>query len=210
MVEIRNPAFNPWRVHAALAHRSRGEFDAARALATDELDAALDWGTPGVLGEAHRLAGLLAAGDESLALLQQAVAALADSPARLDHARALVDLGAAWRRLNRRTQAREPLTRGLDLADRCGATALQQRALDELAAMGAHPRRIRLSGVEALTASERRVARMAATGLGNVEIAQTLFVTRKTVEKHLSNAYTKLGVTSRSELTSIFTDAGSS
>ena len=70
---------------------------------------------------------------------------------------------------------------------------LAERAPEELAATGARPRRSRLSGVDALTASERRVARMAARGVGNVEIAQSLFVTRKTVEKHLGNVYTKLG-----------------
>jgi DNA-binding CsgD family transcriptional regulator len=205
-LNIRNAVFIPWRVHAALAHRSRGDLAAARVLASDELDAARDWGTPGAIGEAQRLAGLLGSGEESVALLQQATAALADSPARLEYARALVDLGAACRRLNRRTQAREPLTRGLDIADRCGANLLCRRALDELAAMGARPRRFRVSGLESLTSSERRVAQMAAAGFGNVEIAQTLFVTRKTVEKHLGNAYTKLGVTSRAALKPHFAD----
>jgi DNA-binding CsgD family transcriptional regulator len=206
MLELRNPVFIPWRIHAALAHRARGEFAAARALASEELDAARDWGTPGAIGEAQRLAGLLASGDEAVVLLQQATVALADSPARLEYARALIDLGAALRRSNCRTEARQPLTRGLDLADRCGAKVLRQRALDELAAMGARPRRTRLSGLESLTASERRVAQMAAAGLGNVEIAQTLFVTRKTVEKHLGNVYTKLGVSSRTALKQRFAE----
>jgi DNA-binding CsgD family transcriptional regulator len=59
---------------------------------------------------------------------------------------------------------------------------------------------VRVTGIDALTASERRVARMAGDGLSNVEIAQQLFVTRKTVEKHLGNAYRKLGVNSREAL----------
>lgn len=204
ILEIRNPVLIPWRVDAALAHRARGELDAARALSEEELAAARDWGTPGTIGVAQRVAGLLAHGDEAITLLQEATAALAVSPARLEHARALIDLGAAQRRANRRAEAREPLTRGLDLADKCGANMLCRRALDELAATGAHPRRRRLTGIDALTASERRVAQMAARGLGNIEIAQTLFVTRKTVEKHLSNAYTKLGVNSRAALTTLF------
>ena len=62
------------------------------------------------------------------------------------------------------------------------------------------PRRSRISGLESLTASERRVAEMAAGGLGNRDIAQALFVTRKTVEKHLGNAFAKLAVSSRAEL----------
>jgi DNA-binding NarL/FixJ family response regulator len=54
--------------------------------------------------------------------------------------------------------------------------------------------------VEALTASERRIATLAAEGLSNPEIAQALFVTKKTVETHLGNAYRKLGIRSRREL----------
>lgn len=204
LLEVRNPVFIPWRVDAALAHRARGELDAARALAEEELAAARDWGTPGAIGAAQRLAALLSSGDEAIALLQEATSALADSPARLEYARALVDLGAALRRAKRRVDAREPLRRGLDLADRCGATILSGLAREELAATGARPRRARLTGVDALTASERRVAQMAAGGLGNIEIAQTLFVTRKTVEKHLSNAYTKLEVNSRAALSAHF------
>jgi DNA-binding CsgD family transcriptional regulator len=204
ILEIRNPVLIPWRVDAALAHRARGELDSARALSEEEFAAARDWGTPGTIGVAQRVAGLLAHGDEAITLLQEATAALAVSPARLEHARALIDLGAALRRANRRAEAREQLTRGLDLADKCGANMLCRRALDELAATGAHPRHRRLTGIDALTASERRVAQMAARGLGNIEIAQTLFVTRKTVEKHLSNAYTKLGVNSRASLTAHF------
>jgi len=206
---IRHPLVVPWRVDAALAHHGRGELDAARALADEELAAARDWGTPGTIGAAQRLLGLLSSGDEAIALLQQATAALARSPARLEHARALVDLGAALRRANRRTEARAPLSRGLDLADRCGAELLSRRARDELAAAGARPRRVRLSGVDALTPSERRVSQMAARGLSNTEIAQTLFVTRKTVEKHLGNAYAKLGVKSRSDLPAHFSGARS-
>jgi DNA-binding CsgD family transcriptional regulator len=125
---------------------------------------------------------------------------LEDSPAELEHARALTDLGAALRRTGKRSEAREPLRAGLDLAQRCHATALVQRAHDELVASGARPRRFLLTGVDSLTASERRVAEMASEGLTNREIAQALFVTEKTVEGHLGHAYRKLDVRSRSEL----------
>jgi DNA-binding CsgD family transcriptional regulator len=199
-LEVRNPIFIPWRADAALAHRALGELDAARALAQEELAAADDWGTPGAIGSAQRLAALLSSGDEAITLLHEATAALGESPARLEQARALVDLGAALRRANRRAEARQPLTRGLDLANQCGATVLSRRALDELAATGARPRHVRLTGLDSLTASERRVAQMAACGLSNVEIAQALFVTRKTIEKHLGNTYTKLSVKTRADL----------
>jgi DNA-binding CsgD family transcriptional regulator len=200
LFDARHPFLVPWRIGAALAHHARGELHSARELADEELAAARDWGTPSTIGPALRLMGLLSSGEDAIALLRDAAAALEDSPAHLQHARALVDLGAAMRRANRRIEARETLSRGLDLADRCGATVLSQRAQEELHALGARPRRVRLTGVEALTASERRVGELAARGLGNTEIAQTLFVTRKTVEKHLGNAYTKLGIKSRAEL----------
>ncbi len=68
--------------------------------------------------------------------------------------------------------------------------------------MGARPRKLVQTGVDALTASERRVARMAAEGMTNKEIAQALFVGVHTVEVHLSHAYAKLGVRSRAQLAS--------
>ena len=88
----------------------------------------------------------------------------------------------------------------LELSHGCGADGLAERARDELAAAGSRPRSVFRTGVDSLTASELRTAKLAAKGLGNVEIAQQLFVTRKTVEKHLGNAYTKLEISSRSEL----------
>jgi DNA-binding CsgD family transcriptional regulator len=125
---------------------------------------------------------------------------LAGSEARLEHVRALVDLGAALRRANRRTEARERLREGADLARKVGALGLAERAYDEIAATGARPRRILQTGLDALTASERRVAQLAADGMTNKEIAQTLFITIKTVEVHLSHAYRKLEISSRTQL----------
>jgi DNA-binding NarL/FixJ family response regulator len=149
---------------------------------------------------ALRAAGLAEGGKEGLALLREAVEVLSDSPAKLEQAKARTDLGAALRRGNRRSQAREQLRRAVELATICGAAPLAARAETELLGTGARPRRIALSGVESLTPSERRVAEMAVEGLTNREIAQTLFVTPKTVEVHLSSAYRKLGIASRSQL----------
>ena len=104
------------------------------------------------------------------------------------------------RRRGRRAIAREPLRRGLDLAQRCGALALARRAHAELVATGARPRRLVLTGVDALTPSERRVAEFASEGLTNREIAQALFVTEKTVETHLGHVFRKLDLGSRSQL----------
>lgn len=144
--------------------------------------------------------GVVVGGEEGLRRLEQAVAKLEGTPRKLDHAHALVEFGAALRRANRRSEAREPLRRGMDVAHRSGARPLAERAREELLACGARPRRLVLSGVESLTASERRVAQMAAEGMSNPEIAQALFVTRKTVETHLGHAYSKLEIGSREEL----------
>ncbi|WP_040600681.1 helix-turn-helix domain-containing protein, partial [Patulibacter medicamentivorans] len=81
-----------------------------------------------------------------------------------------------------------------------GAGRLAALARDELAASGARPRRTALRGPSSLTPAERRVAELATKGLGNREIAETLWVTRKTVEVHLGNAYGKLGIRSRTQL----------
>jgi DNA-binding CsgD family transcriptional regulator len=146
---------------------------------------------------ALRVQGLV---EGDLDRLQEAVAVLAPAPRRLEHARALVDLGAALRRANRRADARAELAAGMELADRCGATALAARARGELVACGARPRRLQRTGVDSLTPSELRVAQLAASGLTNREIAQALFVTRKTVETHLAGVYRKLGVNDRGGL----------
>jgi DNA-binding NarL/FixJ family response regulator len=111
-----------------------------------------------------------------------------------------VSLGGALRRDRQPSDAREPLRQGLELAAVCGAERLAEHARSELYASGARPRSDALSGVEALTPSERRVSELAAGGDSNKDIAQTLYVTPKTVEVHLSNAYRKLGIRSRREL----------
>ncbi|MDQ3742544.1 MAG: helix-turn-helix transcriptional regulator, partial [Actinomycetota bacterium] len=90
----------------------------------------------------------------------------------------------------------------------CHAVTLADAGHAELLAAGARPRRRELSGTQALTPSERRVADLAADGLGNREIAQTLFVTIKTVENHLARAYQKLGIRSRDELPTALGGAG--
>ena len=147
-----------------------------------------------------RILGLIEGGDAGIALIREAVAVLEPSPARLEHAYALADLGAALRRANHRAEARDHLRQALELAQRSGATLLAEQAHEELIATGARPRRIVQTGAAALTPSERRIAAMAAEGLSNREIAQALFVTLRTVEMHLSNAFRKLDISSRTQL----------
>jgi DNA-binding CsgD family transcriptional regulator len=196
----RNPAFMPWRSQAALALLQLGDRDEAGRLSFEEVGLARTWGAPRALGAALRVAGLVEGGKEGLVLLEEAVAVLAESPAKLEHAKARTELGAALRRANRRSAAREHLRRAVELASLCGAAPLVSRAETELLATGARPRRVALSGLESLTPSERRVAEMAAAGPTNREIAQALFVTPKTVEVHLSSVYRKLGISSRGQL----------
>jgi DNA-binding CsgD family transcriptional regulator len=197
---VRNPGLISWRSSLAPALAAAGERGQALALTREEVELARAFDVPRELGMALRAAGLVEGGAAGIDLLREAVAVLRASPARLEHARALTDLGAALRRKGQRSDAREPLRAGLDLAQRCGATALAHLAHGELVATGARPRRLVLSGVDALTASERRVAEMAAEGLTNRQIAQALFVAEKTVQGHLGHAYRKLDITSRSEL----------
>lgn len=131
---------------------------------------------------------------------------LATADAEVEHARSLVELGAALRRSGRRAEARRPLGEGMDLAHRRGARTLAEHAREELVAAGARPRRLATSGRDALTASERRVAAMASDGMTNREIAQKLFVTQRTVEGHLSNAFAKLAIESREQLAQAMAD----
>jgi DNA-binding CsgD family transcriptional regulator len=197
---ITSPAFLPWRSEAALAHLALGDLAAAERLATEELELARAFATPRAIGVATRAAGIVAGGDRGEALLREAVAAFEDGGARLERARALVDLGAMLRRRNRRTQAKELLREALDVAHRAGAVRLAAQAETELRATGARPRRVALTGVDSLTASELRIAELASQGRTNREIAQTLFVTTRTVEGHLTSVFRKLRLDSRSEL----------
>jgi DNA-binding CsgD family transcriptional regulator len=139
-------------------------------------------------------------GNDGIELLREAVALLDGTAVALERARALVDLGAAQRREGARRDARQTLERALEESRGCGARTLEERAREELAIVGGRPRRAASSGVAALTPSELRIARMAAEGLSNREIAEAVFVTIKAIEKHLAGAYRKLEIASRQDL----------
>ncbi len=198
--EVDSPAPFPWRSAAGLALARLGQQDRARSLIDDELVRARNWGAPRTVSIALRAAAQLAQGPDRLELLEEAVSVMDGSGSLLERAYGLVDLGASLRRANRRSDARPLLTEGLHLARACQADPLAHRAHTELWATGARPRTPLRSGLDALTASERRIAEMASAGMSNPEIAQSLFVTTKTVEMHLTGAYRKLAVASRGEL----------
>jgi DNA-binding CsgD family transcriptional regulator len=153
-----------------------------------------------MLGISLRACGLVESGEPGHDLLAEAVTTLERSQSPLELARALADYGAVLRRAGRRIQARAELQRALDLAHRCGARGIAARARAELIAAGAKPRRDAITGRDALTAGELRVARLAAEGLTNREIAQALFITTNTAKAHLSRIYRKLAVTRRDQL----------
>jgi DNA-binding CsgD family transcriptional regulator len=199
-IGAQNPAILPWRSNAARALAAMGDTSEARLLIGEELALAEVCGAPGPIGHAFRVLGALSQGDEAVEALEEAVGRLEESQAALERARAMVEYGSALRRSGRRQAAREPLRRGLDLAQRCDAHALATRALTEVRLTGARPRRTALEGPDALTEREREVAVMAAKGLSNREIADALVVTLKTVEWHLRHAFRKLGIDSRAKL----------
>jgi DNA-binding NarL/FixJ family response regulator len=187
---VTNPAVASWRTAAVAAYRALGQPGEAAALAAEQLALARKAGRPLTLGIALRVHGDLT----------EAIGVLEASPARYELALALADHGASLRRSGQRTQARQPLLRALDLAERTGAARLAAELKRELLAAGARPRRAALTGPDALTAGERRVAALAADGASNRQIAEHLFVTQATVETHLRHAFRKLNITSRAEL----------
>lgn len=182
-----------WAADLALAYAAAGSGEAGLALADEVVAVARELGAPGALGVALRTAGVLR---RDVGLLQQAVASLRASPARLELARALFELGSALPRKD----GREHLRDARALAAECAAPALVAQAEARLGEGGGRLPRLQSSGVQALTAQERRVAELAAGGMTNRQIAQELYLTEKTVETHLSNAYRKLTISSRRQL----------
>ena len=201
-----NPELLGWRTGLAASEAALGNNEEAARQAGEAVRLARESSIDRGLGVTLRVQGSLLGDDAGLEALREAVEILATTDAHLEHARALVELGAGLRRGNRRKDARQPLREGLDLAHRCRAVPLEERARTELEATGARPRSAVLSGVESLTPSELRVARLAAEGLTNREIAQGLFVTAKTVETHLRHVYQKLDVAKRTELAALLVD----
>ncbi|WP_217914989.1 helix-turn-helix transcriptional regulator [Miltoncostaea marina] len=197
--QMPDPARLWWRSLKAEALDRLGRREEAIDLVREELEATRAFGAPWSLGRTLRTLGTLER-EEGLDRLREAVAVLEGSTARLEHARALAALGSALRRARDPAGAREPLRRALELAGACGADGLAERVRSELRAAGVRPRRDALSGVASLTPGERRVVDLAAAGHSNRDIAQELYVTPKTVEVHLSNAYRKLRIGSRREL----------
>jgi DNA-binding CsgD family transcriptional regulator len=192
----------PARLHRALLEHAEGEQEAAAETAAHAVQVAHGWGTPGAVGEAHRVMGVVTgdAGGASPGRRQpRGVAAATRARDRPRRPRGLL------RRNGARRGAREPLDAALELARDCGAEALEARAGEELEITGIRVPARTGSGPDALTPSERRIAGLAADGASNREIAQALFLSIKTIEMHLGHAYRKLGIGSRRELRTALT-----
>jgi DNA-binding CsgD family transcriptional regulator len=201
---VRNPALTYWRFLAASALHENGRLTEAHDLAKRTVEDARTFGALWCLGAALRVAAKTSdSATERLALLTEANRVLEPSGALLEHARVSIDLGEALREDAQDAGARSALRRAADLAFRCRAQPLTDRAERALRAAGARPRRLALVGSDALTPAERRVAELAASGKNNGGIAKLLFISEKTVEGHLSRCYQKLGIRSRAELQEI-------
>jgi DNA-binding CsgD family transcriptional regulator len=163
-------------------------------------------GLPGALAAARRArARVLLAGDEpgvAAELTLEAAAELDRAGSRLDAARTRVLAGRALGAAGSRTRAIEELKRAHVELGECGAAGYCDHAARELRRLGHRmprtaPRRVTSSGVKALSDREREIADLVALAKTNREIATTLFISEKTVEKHLTKVFAKLGVKGR-------------
>ncbi|HEX5428179.1 MAG TPA: helix-turn-helix transcriptional regulator, partial [Pedococcus sp.] len=143
---------------------------------------------------------LLADGAEAEQHFERSLVAHADSPRTPDRARTELAYGEWLRRHRRRVDAREHLRAALAVHEELGATPMAERAAQELRASGETARRRDVSTATDLTAQERQVAALVQQGLSNKDAAARLFVSPRTIDFHLRNVFTKLGVTSRGEL----------
>jgi DNA-binding CsgD family transcriptional regulator/tetratricopeptide (TPR) repeat protein len=198
---VDNPGATSWRSGAAACLFAQGKPDEALRLANENLALASRFDAPWLIGAALVDAAAASPMAARVSQLREAVKLLEDAGAPLVLARALIGLGGELRRDGvRGPEAIEVLSRGADLAFRCGATGLVNQASTALRAAGARPRRLARKGLEALTPAESRVARLASAGDTNAEIAAKLFLAEKTVEGHLASVFRKLGVRSRRQL----------
>lgn len=196
-------SFFAWRAGAAMAAHHVGDEARARELADWGLEIAEETQIPSYMARMLRAKALVGDSGKALGMLERALSMLEHSQARLEYLYSLFDLGSALRRAGKLTEARARLEQAMDLAHRFGARLVARQAHEELRLAGSRPRQVRFTGVEALTAGERRVAEMAAGGMSNREIAQALFVTTRAVEKHLYNCYCKLQIATRRELATV-------
>ncbi|MFJ8008379.1 AAA family ATPase [Streptomyces fagopyri] len=201
--DVVSPVVTPWRTAAAACRTALGRPQDALALAREELRLAQVWDTPRLVGRA--LSGLATAtgGRRGLELAGRAVHLLRDAPAQTELISALIAQGRQFVAAGDRARARDALREAAERAERLGAVRLRAQAEDALPEGRSRGAATALTGWEALTGSERRIAALAAGGRTNAEIAELLHLARRTVETHLTSAYRKLGIRRRAELTAV-------
>ncbi|HEY1596407.1 MAG TPA: LuxR C-terminal-related transcriptional regulator [Thermoleophilaceae bacterium] len=157
-------------------------------------------GTPWALSIEARSRALLGEGEATEALYRQALEHLQPTRLRLDLARAHLLYGEWLRRERRRTDARIELRTAHELFCEFGMEAFAERARIELEATGERARKRTVDTLDQLTPQETQIARLAAEGSTNREIAAQLFISPSTVEYHLHKVFRKLEVKSRTQL----------
>jgi DNA-binding NarL/FixJ family response regulator len=167
--------------------------------------ASTDWGR----GIQARCQALLSQGDSAERLYREAIERLARTRRRPELARAHLLYGEWLRRENRRVDARVQLRGAHEQFASIGMEAFGERARGELLATGEKVRKRTVETRDDLTPQERQIARLAREGLSNPDIGARLFLSPRTVEWHLRNAFTKLGIHSRQELTHALSSSGS-
>lgn len=196
-----NPASLPWRSLSGLIAYVSGDHTRGQRLIQEEVRLSRMYEVAIPLGVALQRRAFTEQGQQALDTFAEAVDVLQDTQAVVHLARAHAGLGRGLRRAGQRVRARDHLKTGLDLAHRSGATALVTEIREEMAAAGGRPRRPAMTGVDALTPTELRIARLAEQGLSNSDIAEQTFVSRSTIAWHLRNIYRKLQIDSRAALT---------
>lgn len=193
-------AFCPWRSRLAWIVTLQGDDAQARGLIAAELEQAEAIGTPRATAFALNARGVIAAraGEDGTPDIERAIELFASCGARTEHARGLASLGYVLLRSDRRDEARAPLREAHAAAAAIGAREIEEAAARMLRAAGGRPGPRRTPG--GLTPSELRIARLAALGKTNREIAEELVVTPHTVRFHLTGVYRKLGVDSRAAI----------
>ncbi|MGW2279198.1 LuxR C-terminal-related transcriptional regulator [Streptomyces sp. NPDC001770] len=200
--QVVSPVVTPWRTAAALCCLVLGSPGQALALAEEELRLARVWGTARPVGRALRVFGTVTGGRRGLRMTEEAVRLLRDSPTEVgtELVSALLAQGRALTAAGEHAHARRCLREAVERAERLGAVRLRTLAEQALRESGARRPTRAGTGARSLTASERRIARLAANGHTNTEIADLLHLARRTVETHLTNTYRKLGIRRRVEL----------
>ena len=200
-----SPAWPAVELIEAAARSGRTEMaaDALAHLAVATNACGTDW----ALGVEARLRALLSDGDTAERCYRESIERLGRSRMRVDLARAHLLYGEWLRGERRRVDARAQLRIAHDMLEAMGMEAFAERARRELEATGATARkRTVAAGDEQLTAQEAQIARMARDGLSNPEIAASMFISGRTVQYHLKKVFTKLGISSRSQLERVLPD----